>query len=295
MSDKFDLSIAIVSWNVQELLRQTLESVYRETKGITFEIFVVDNASRDGSAEMVQRLFPRAWLFANTDNLGFAKANNRALREARGRYIVLLNPDTEIRDNALQKMVSWMDAHPRAGIAGPQLLNPDGSIQPSTRNFPTFSALGLTLLKLHHLWRPKIIKDYYQLDFDHAHEQEVDQVMGAALFIRRAVIEVIGLLDEGFWIWFEEADWCKRARNAGFEIWFTPAARIMHIKGESFKQQLSVTKQHWFNASLLRYAKKYLSPYTYPLLFMLAKLTVLLAGVVQLAEYVQPLHRKKEL
>jgi len=109
MSDKFDLSIAIVSWNVQELLRQTLESVYRETKGITFEIFVVDNASRDGSAEMVQRLFPRAWLFANTDNLGFAKANNRALREARGRYIVLLNPDTEIRDNALQKMVSgWM-------------------------------------------------------------------------------------------------------------------------------------------------------------------------------------------
>ncbi len=290
-----DISIIIVSWNVRALLEKTLASIYQETKNITFEVFVVDNSSQDRSAAMVKEKFPQVHLITNKENLGFAKANNQALKYAQGHYYVLLNPDTEIRDEALQKMVAWLDAHKKVGIAGPQLINPDGSIQSSTRGFPIFSSLAITLLKLHHFFQPKSIRKYYQVDFDHKSERSVDQVMGAALFIRKEAVEKIGLLDEKFWIWFEEADWCKRAKNAGWHITFTPLAHIMHVKGESFQQKLSTQKQRWFTASMLHYASKHLPRYHYYLLYPLTKISIGLAWLVQMFEYMKPIKRNKKL
>lgn len=253
-----DLSIIIVNWKVKDLLEKCLRSIFEQTKNIGFEIFVVDNASGDGSVEMVREKFPQVDLTASTENLGFAKGNNLAAKKANGKYVLLLNPDTEILDNALEKMVKFMNNHPECGIAGCKLLNPDLSLQPSVRSFPTFASQVFILLKLHHLFpHSKAMYHYLMQDFDYEKTQEVDQVMGAFFMIRREVIEKIGLLDENFWIWFEEVDYCKRAKNAGWKILYTPEAKIIHHYGQSFKQVLNVKKQKDFNKSLSYYFKKH--------------------------------------
>jgi GT2 family glycosyltransferase len=253
-----DLSIIIVNWKVKDLLEKCLRSIFEQTKNIEFEIFVVDNASGDGSVEMVREKFPQVNLTASSKNLGFAKGNNLAIKKARGRYVLLLNPDTEILDNALEKTVKFMDVHPECGIAGCKLLNPNLSLQPSVRAFPTFASQAFILLKFHHLFpHSKAMYHYLMQDFDYEKTQEVDQVMGAFMMIRREVIEKIGLLDENFWIWFEEVDYCKRAKIAGWKILYTPEAKIIHHFGQSFKQVLNVQKQKVFNRSLSYYFKKH--------------------------------------
>jgi len=253
-----DLSIIIVNWKVKDLLKKCLQSIFEQTKNISFEVFVVDNASSDGSVEMVREKFPQVDLIASSENLGFAKGNNLAIKKSRGRYILLLNPDTEILDNALEKMVRFMDAHLDCGISGCNLLNPDLSLQPSVRAFPNLASQAFILLKIHHLLpHTKTIYKYLVQNFDYEKMQEVDQVMGAFMMIRREVIEKIGMLDEKFWIWFEEVDFCKRAKSASFKILYTPKAKIIHYFGQSFKQAMGVKKQKDFNRSLSYYFKKH--------------------------------------
>ena len=264
-----DLSIIIVNWKVKDLLEKCLRSIFEQSKDISFacpagakrlcgEIFVVDNASGDGSVEMVREKFPQVDLTASTENLGFAKGNNLAAKKANGKYVLLLNPDTEILDNALEKMVKFMNNHPECGIAGCKLLNPDLSLQPSVRAFPTFASQAFILLKLHHLFpHSKAMYHYLMQNFDYEKTQEVDQVMGAFFMIQREVIDQIGLLDEKFWIWFEEVDYCKRAKDAGWKILYTPEAKIIHHYGQSFKQVLNVKRQKDFNKSLSYYFKKH--------------------------------------
>ncbi|MFH1456799.1 MAG: glycosyltransferase family 2 protein, partial [Patescibacteria group bacterium] len=145
-----DISIIIVNWKVKDLLEKCLRSIFEQTKNISFEVFVVDNNSGDGSVEMVREKFPQVALAASAENLGFAKGNNLAIKKSRGRYVLLLNPDTEILDNALEKMVRFMDAHPECGIGGCKLLNADLSLQPSVRAFPDFASQIFILLKIHH-------------------------------------------------------------------------------------------------------------------------------------------------
>jgi hypothetical protein len=253
-----DLSIIIVNWKVKDLLEKCLRSVFDQTKNISFEVFVVDNNSGDGSVEMVREKFPQVDLTASAENLGFAKGNNLAIKKSRGKYILLLNPDTEILENALEKMVRFMDAHPECGIAGCKLLNPDLSLQPSVRAFPDLASQVFILLKIHHLFpHSKAMYKYLVQNFDYEKTQEVDQVMGAFMMIRREVIEKIGLMDETFWLWYEEVDFCKRAKDAGFKILYTPEAKIIHFFGQSFKQAMGVKKQKDFNRSLSYYFKKH--------------------------------------
>jgi len=278
-----DLSIITVNWKVKDLLEKCLRSVYEQTKDISFEVFVVDNDSRDGSVEMVREKFPQVLLTASKDNLGFAKGNNVAAKDAKGRYILLLNPDTEILDNAIGKMVKFMDNHPGCGIAGCKLLNPDLTLQPSVRRFPTFLSQALILLKLHHLFPHSApMRHYLAEDFDYTKTQPADQVMGAFFMIRKKVIEKIGLLDEKFWIWFEEVDYCKRTKEAGFKILYTPEAKIIHYYGQSFKQVYNVKKQKDFNKSLTYYFKKHQPLWQRILIGILKPISIALAWGVYL-------------
>jgi len=278
-----DLSIITVNWKVKDLLEKCLRSVYEQTKDISFEVFVVDNDSGDGSVEMVREKFPQVSLTASNDNLGFAKGNNIAVKDAKGRYILLLNPDTEILDNAIGKMVKFMDNHPGCGIAGCKLLNPDLTLQPSVRRFPTFLSQALILLKLHHLFPHSApMRHYLAEDFDYTKTQPADQVMGAFFMIRKKVIEKIGLLDEKFWIWFEEVDYCKRTKEAGFKILYTPEAKIIHYYGQSFKQVYNVKKQKDFNKSLTYYFKKHQPLWQRILIGILKPISIALAWGVYL-------------
>lgn len=289
-----DLSIIIVNWKVKDLLEKCLQSIFKESPDIDFacpagakrlcgEVFVVDNNSGDGSVEMVREKFPQVDLAASAKNLGFAKGNNLAIKKSRGRYILLLNPDTEILDNALEKMVRFMDADPECGIAGCKLLNPDLSLQPSVRTFPDFTSQIFILLKIHHLLpHSKTMYKYLVQDFDYEKTQEVDQVMGAFMMIRREVIEKIGMLDENFWIWFEEVDFCKRAKEGGFKIIYTPETKIIHYFGQSFKQAMGVKKQKDFNRSLSYYFKKHGTKGEWLAIQILRPLSLALAWLAQI-------------
>lgn len=291
-----NLSIIIVNWNTKNLLEKCLESVYKETKDLDFEVFVVDNGSKDGSSEMVEKKFPQVNLIKNRFNVGFAKANNQAIRKSRGEYILLLNPDTIILGNTLKKMVDFLENHPQVGILGPKIINPDGSLQPSSRTFPTLMSQILILLKLHNFfpWLPPI-KKYYMLNWDHSETREVDQVMGSCFMIRKKLIDKIGLLDENYWIWFEEVDFCKRAKIAGWEIWFLSDVSIIHHKARAFEQVSPIKKQIQLDRSMLRYFKKFHSKPAYFILLSLCPLSIFLASLVQLISKFKLIKKKKYL
>lgn len=290
-----ELSIIIVNWNVKDLLEKCLNSIYQKPQNLDFEVFVVDNASRDGSVEMVKKKFPQVKLMANKDNKGFAQANNQAIKEAAGEFILLLNPDTEILNGALAKMVGFMRKRLDCGILGCKLLNSDGTLQPSCRTFPDLYSQIIILLKLHNFF-PKLVKKYYMLDWLHNETKEVDQVMGACFLIRRKVVEEIGLLDEIFWALFEEVDYCKRAKNKNWKIYFTPEAEIIHHKGQSFNQQKVVAKQKNFNRCLIRYFKKHHSKSSWLILYLLQPISIFLTYLVKIYLIMKlPFKKRKHL
>lgn len=256
--DKIDVSIVIVSWKVRELLKKCLESINSSRGDLQLEIFVVDNASNDGTVEMVKHYFPDVILIANHENAGFAKANNAALKRARGEYVLLLNPDTEIYGDTLIKSLEYMKRHSLCGALGPKMIYPDGRLQPSVRRFPKLWPIILMLLKI-----PKIlpnlksIDNYLAKDFDYSREQVVDQIMGAYIFIPKAVLDKVGHLDERFFIWFEEVDFCRRLKSAGYEVRYSPDISIIHHGGKSFAQQALISNQKMFFMSALKYFLKY--------------------------------------
>jgi len=236
-----DLSICIVNWNVKDLLRACLRSIFDNTKNIDFEVIVVDNNSSDNSVQMVQAEFPQAKLIANTHNAGFTRANNQAVGLAKGKYVILLNPDTEIRDNAFYTMVKFMEAHGDCGALGPKLLNTDGSLQRSCKTFPTLETMLYSALFLDQLFpKSKMFGKHFMTwwNFDSMHE--VDQPMGSALMIKKYVFDKVGRFDENIFIWFDEVDLCYRIKKAGWKIYFTPEAEIIHHLSKSFKQWKSI-------------------------------------------------------
>jgi hypothetical protein len=255
-----DLSICIVNWNTETQLKECLQSIYEHTRGIAYEIFVVDNASGDGSVGMVQNHFPDVSLIANRQNRGFAAANNQAIRLARGRYVMLLNPDTVVHRGALEAMVWFMDSCGQAGAIGCKLLNPDGSVQHSVRRSPTFGIAlhDNTILGRFSLFRERAA-DYKMKDFSFDKVQEVDATSGAALLVRREVLDEVGPLDEGYFMFIEELDLCQRIRGTGRTIYFIPDAVITHLGGESRRQnpeELVIVGQD----SLVRYLTKFKGP-----------------------------------
>lgn len=257
MRDSIDISVVIVSWNVEHLLRRCLASVTAQS-GVAFEVFVVDNASSDGSGKMVKSEFPDVRLIENVQNVGFATANNQVLPAARGRHVLLLNPDTKLPEDTLRKTVAYLDAHHDVGVLGCTILHDDGKVQRSILRFPTVVSQAMVLLKLQAFTlKPKILRQYYALDFDYAQEHDVDQVMGAYFAMNGEVVRTVGLLDGRFFAWFEEVDYCKRVHKAGWKIRYTPSFSITHTGGQSFNQLLSIEQQVIFNRSMIHYFRKH--------------------------------------
>jgi len=230
-----DIAVIIVNWNAREDLRRCLESLYAEPKPqVDYAVWVVDNASDDGSAGMVAAEFPQVQLIVNTDNAGFSKANNQAIAQTDSRYVFLLNSDAFIHPGALDQLVAYADAHPQAGIIGPKVLNSDGSLQFSCRRFPSLGAGFFRNTYLGRLFpHNKFARDYLMVGFDHAHDRTVDWVSGCAMLIRRSLLDKIGALDERFYMYCEDVDFCQRAWEAGWEVIYTPQAVVIHAIGRS--------------------------------------------------------------
>ena len=234
----FDLSIVIVSWNTRELLRECLESLYKYTSQLTFEVFVVDNNSSDGSPEMVRTLFPRVNVIANDYNAGFSKANNQAIRVSKGRYIALLNPDTVLTEDVFSPLIANADQHAKIGAIGPKIFCRDGKkIQYScAKKLPNLysafcSASGLSS-------RSRIFYGAYMSDRDYESSRYVEALCGACMVVRKSAIEAVGLMDENQFMYGDEIDWCKRLADSGWYIYYYADASIIHYGGESSKQAM---------------------------------------------------------
>jgi GT2 family glycosyltransferase len=249
-----DVSVILLSWNVRPLLRACLASLPPADAAI--EIIVVDAASEDGSAEMVRDEFPSVKLVVSSENLGYTRGNNLGLRAAAGRYLLLLNPDTEVVGDALARMVSYMDAHPEVGVLGPQLLYPDHTIQPTRRRFPTLATGFFESTWLQPLAPRGWLDGYYARDLPDEAIVEVDWVGGAALLVRRGAYERVGALDEGYFMYSEELDWCRRMKAQGWKVVYFPPARIVHHEARSSAQVPAATHIR-FNTSKVRYYRKY--------------------------------------
>jgi len=259
-----DLTVIVVSWNVRDLLRRCLASLSASPSAasprIEIEIIVVDNASADGSADMVRAEFPQVRLIANDENRGFTAANNQGLAASQGRHLLLLNPDTEIVGDALATMVGYMDAHPRIGALGPQLRYPDGRLQPSRRRFPTFATALVESTVIQQWWPDnRLLQRYYMADTPDDAVQPADWLVGACLLVRRQAYEQIGGLDEGFFMYSEELDWCKRLKDAGWEVVYLPTATIIHHEGKS-SEQVAPARHIYFQSSKVRYFRLHHGP-----------------------------------
>jgi len=262
-----DLSVIILNYNTRDHLRACLKSVQAEGSALDSEVIVVDNASVDGSAEMVAAEFPWARLIRAPRNGGFAYGNNLALREARGAAVMLLNPDTEVPHGAFAALLARLTADPRVGVVGPKLLRPDGSMHlASRRSFPTPSVAFYRLSGLSRVFPANPRFGRYNLTYvDPDVALDVDSVCGACMLVRREVIERIGLLDERFFMYGEDLDWCLRARQAGWTVRYEPSIVVLHQHGAASRQRALRTNFHFFRAMDLFYRKHYVRQY-HPLL-----------------------------
>lgn len=286
-----DLAVVIVNWNVRDLLRHCLRSLATAIDAAKLDatVVVVDNASTDGSAAMVQAEFPWVHLIAAPRNVGFTAGNNLGLR-ALGfgdtnrldlpRYALLLNPDTEIVGDALPTMIAYLDAHPRVGLLGPRLRYPDGRAQPSRRRFPTLATAFLesTLLQQ---WFPHApaLRRFYVADRSDDETQAVDWLVGACLLARREALVQVGLLDEGYFMYSEEVDWARRFAQAGWEVAYLPTAEVLHYEGRS-SEQVAPLRHILFQTSKVRYFRKWHGP----LVAETLRLFLLLTYVYQMGE-----------
>lgn len=251
-----DVSIIIVNWNTGDLLEECLDSLKRMDPGPSFEVCVVDNASTDSSVDTIRRRYPDVHVIANTLNAGFAAANNQGAASARGRYLLLLNPDTVAFPNSLAELVRFTDAHPDAGAVGPRLLNSDGSPQRSCwRGQP---GVASALVDGLYLWKIPGAPLTSRLEIDPGAVQEpieVDHILGACMLIRRDAWDRVGSLDEGFFLYLEETDWCVRATKAGWKIMFNPATAITHLGQQSSHRHPTGGMVHFYR-SLCRFVRK---------------------------------------
>jgi len=229
-----DFSVVIVSFNTRDLLRECLQTLFAHTGNLSLQTLVVDNASADDSADMVAAEFPSVTLIRSAANLGFGPANNRAIAEATGRYVVLLNSDAFLKEQTLRRSVELMDADPGVGLAGGRLIGRDGDWQPSARMFPSLLNELLTISGLSARWpRSRLFGRVDRTWADPAEPADVDWVPGAYSILRRSVLDRVGGFDPRFFLYFEEVDLCRRIRQAGWRVCYWPQIEVMHIGGES--------------------------------------------------------------
>lgn len=249
-----DVSFIIVNFNTSDLLRNCLNSISETVRGIAFEIIVVDNNSHDQSREMLEKEFPLVILIKNSSNLGFAAANNQALKIMSGRYAVLLNTDTVLVDGAVSNLMDFMESSPEAAMACGQLLNADGSKQNSIAKFPDLLNIVVSSPLLEYAF-PRY---YPSKRYDHKKPVEIDSGIGACLIVRKKSIDEVGLLDERYFFFFEETDWALQMKKAGWKIFFVPTALIYHLQGQSVGHNIS--SRILFYRSRYKYFQKWNGP-----------------------------------
>lgn len=310
-----DLSIVIVNWNVRELLRRCLTSLassddlHFKTGALSgqaiaahdhtwqAEVVVVDNASHDGSVGMLVEAFPWATVIVNTENVGFSRGNNLGLERTHGRYVLFLNPDTELTPQALTRMLAYAESQPEIGILGPQLRYADGSLQSSRRRFPTLATLFVESTVVQRLFpRNRLLSRYYVLDRPDDAISRVDWVVGACMLVRRDVLDAIGGFDEGFFMYSEELDLCHRAVDAGRQVVYFPDSVIVHFEGKS-SEQVVAARHIRFHTSRVRYCCKYHGRLAATILRLFLLLTFafqwLEEGVKWLAGWIMPGQRRQ--
>ena len=265
------LSIVIVNYNVKAFLQQALESILKATKSIETEIFVVDNHSVDGSIEMLLTQFPQINLIQNQDNLGFAKANNQAIKESSGEYLWLLNPDTLVQGDTPEKLIQVMEADQKIGLLGCKILNDDGSLQLACRrSFPTPWVAFTKLIGLGKIFpKSKWFGRYNMTHLDPDEAYEVEAISGSCMFIRRTALDEVGTLDETFFMYGEDLDWCFRFGQSGWKVYYTPSTSIIHYKGESSKVALWDTNTHFYRAMDIFSRKHFKSSSRFPIHWVL--------------------------
>jgi GT2 family glycosyltransferase len=224
-----DISFVIVNWNTRDLLLQCLKSIYETASDMTFEVWLVDNASTDDSVSAARRIYPKIHIIENKENLGFAAANNRAFVKIRGRYAVLINTDARLTPNAVKHLFAFMEATPDASMACGQLLNDDGSKQNSIASFPTL----LSLISNETLLRLLFPRKFPSKRKHYAMPVAVDSCIGACIMVRKSAMDRVGLLDERYFFFLEETDWAYRMKRAGWKIYFVPGAEIFHAQGKT--------------------------------------------------------------
>lgn len=254
------LSVIIVNYNVEYFLEQCLNSVLKATKEINAEVFVVDNNSIDGSVEMVKEKFPEVILFDNQQNLGFSKANNQAMHESKGEYILLLNPDTVVEEDTFQKCIDFMDNHPDAGGLGVRMIDGKGKFLPeSKRGLPTPTVAFYKIFGLSRLFpKSKQFGKYHLGYLDEFETNEIEILSGAYMFMRKATLEKVGLLDEAFFMYGEDIDLSYRITQVGYKNYYLPDAQIIHYKGESTKKS-SINYVFVFYRAMVIFAEKHFS------------------------------------
>lgn len=228
-----DFSVIIVNWNTKQLLLDCLASIERNAGRASCEIIVVDNGSTDGSVDAVRQSFPRATIIENGANLGFARANNRGLRHMTGTYAILLNSDTVVQEGAFVRLLAFMDGHPQAGMCGPQLLNADGSLQTSYGTFPTLASEFVSRSVLQFFFPSLYRRLFVPREPASSAAHAIDFIIGACMVARRKAIDEAGMLDEDYFFFYEEIDWCLRMKRAGWQVYHVPEARIVHFGGGS--------------------------------------------------------------
>lgn len=256
------LSIIIISYNTKDLLKQTLDSL---PVNPDWEIFVVDNNSQDGSAELIEHFYPQVKLMRNEANLGFAKANNQAIKEAKGEYLLLLNSDTQVKPNALEKMLAYLSAHSQVGMITPKVVLPNGMLdQACHRGEPTPWRAFTYFSKLEQVFpHSSIFGGYHQTHLDLTSIHPVEATAATALMVRRSAIDHVGMLDERFFFYAEDLDWCKRFREAGWKIVYFPDSEVLHHKSASGKGnkhdklKAKQAKKHFWETMKLYYEKHY--------------------------------------
>ena len=264
IKDRPEVSVIVVNWNTRDILRDCLASILAQTRA-SHEVIVIDNASSDRSVEMVRDKFPDVRLIANTENRGFASANNQGLEIAQGKYVLLLNPDTIVLEGAIDQMLDWLAHHPDVGCVGCQVRESLSVIQQTCFADPTPLNLTIVELGLHRLGHhvPFLGRPFYR-GWDRSTEREVDVVSGMFMLVPRTVLDVVGPLDPDYFIYAEEADWCRRIRIAGWTCVFAPKAQILHLDGGS-KSTAQIRSRMYvqMQKSHLIYARKHHGPVGY--------------------------------
>ena len=260
------LSIIIVNWNTRDLVMQCLASVYANSPDKT-EVIVVDNASTDGSAAAVSSRFSQVRLIQNRENVGFAQANNQAIQECTGRYVLLLNSDAQVLPGGLETLVQFMKTHPEAGAAGARILNPDGSLQLSCYPAPTLTRELWRLLHLDTLWP---YGEYRMTGWNLETPREVETMLGACLILRREALDQTGLLDSDYFMYSEEIDLCYRLRRKGWHLYWMPLAQVTHYGGQSTQQVASKMFLQLYQSKILYFRKHHgrLSALVYKLILL---------------------------